>query len=319
MANPNSTFDEILTTTLHKYSDTLADNITNHNALLFRLKKKGNTKLVDGGASLTEALMYAENATVKWYAGYEELDVSASDTMTTAQFNWKQCNANVTASGEEILKNSGSRNQIFDLVKSRIMVAEKTLENTVGAAIFNSNTENDGKAIGGLQHLVADLGTGAVGGINSSTQAWWKNNFYDFSDDNTAAASTTMLHAMNTAYLEVVRGTDRPDIIVSGSTYYHYFEEALQPNQRFTDSEMADAGFENLSYKGIPVVYDSNCAATRMYFLNTDYLFFKASKNHNFTMGTERVPTNQDAVVRPLFWKGNMTCSNRSLQSVIVP
>lgn len=318
MSGPNSTFDEILTTTLHDYSPKLADNITNHNPLLYRLKKRGKVKLVRGGASLTEALMYAENATVKWYSGYEELNVSASDTLTTAQFNWKQVNAMVTASGEEILKNSGDTHQIHDLVESRIMVAEKTLDNEVGAALFYSNTENDGKSIGGLQHLVADAGGGTVGGIDSSTETWWKSQYYDFSDDSTTASSSTILHGMNTLHLNVTRNNDKPDLSVAGSTYYTYFEEALQPNQRFTDADMADAGFVNLMYKGMPVVYDSNCNAARMYFLNTDYLHFKTSRDHNFVTTARRTPVNQDAVAIPLFWKGNFTASNRSLQGVIV-
>ena len=44
MASPNSSFTDIVTTTLQGYSGELADNITNHNALLRQIDKKGNKK-----------------------------------------------------------------------------------------------------------------------------------------------------------------------------------------------------------------------------------------------------------------------------------
>ena len=50
MASPN--LSEIVTTTLRNRSGKLADNVTNNNALLNRLNKKGNVKPVDGGRSL---------------------------------------------------------------------------------------------------------------------------------------------------------------------------------------------------------------------------------------------------------------------------
>jgi len=61
MASPNLT--EIVTTTLRRRSKTLADNVSQHNALLSRLRSKGNTQLVPGGRTIVEELEYAENAT----------------------------------------------------------------------------------------------------------------------------------------------------------------------------------------------------------------------------------------------------------------
>ena len=72
MANPN--LSEVVTTTLRNRSKKLADNVTNHNALLRRLKDRGNVKTADGGRTIVQELEYAENTTFKWYSGYEVLD-----------------------------------------------------------------------------------------------------------------------------------------------------------------------------------------------------------------------------------------------------
>jgi hypothetical protein len=100
MASPNSTFTEIVTTTLRGYSKQLADQITNHNALLRHLDEKGN-KVTATGRTIVQELEYAENATAKWYSGYETLDVSPSDIFTAAEFSYKQLNGNVVISGLE--------------------------------------------------------------------------------------------------------------------------------------------------------------------------------------------------------------------------
>jgi hypothetical protein len=128
------------------------------------MNDKGNVDPVSGGVKILENLMYAENGTVSWYSGYETLSVEASDVLTSANFDWKQLNANVTVSGLEEIQNNGKQ-AVFNLVKSRIKVCEKTLQNAMARALFYSNTENGGKSPGGLQFLVADLPTsGTVGG-----------------------------------------------------------------------------------------------------------------------------------------------------------
>lgn len=253
-----------------------------------------------------------------WYSGYETVGVESSDTLTSANFDWKQANCNVTVSGLEEIQNRGKQ-AVHNLVKSRISVAEKTMANNIGAALFYANTESGGKAIGGLQHLVADLPTsGTVGGIDRSAQSFWRNQYYDFSTESVTASATTIQHAMNATYLNCLRGTDKPDLIVAGSTYFTYYEESLQPQQRFMSAGTADGGFDTYKYKGADVVYDSNCSATRMYLLNTDYLHFRPAADRNFVVLDRKSAVNQDATVVPLYWAGNMTVSNASLQGVIV-
>ena len=68
MTSPN--LNEIVTTTLRNRSGKLADNITNNNALLARMKKKGSIKPVSGGRTIVQELEYAQNGTYQRYAGY---------------------------------------------------------------------------------------------------------------------------------------------------------------------------------------------------------------------------------------------------------
>ena len=123
---------------------------------------------------------------------------------------------------------------------------------------------------------------------------------------------------MNRTYLRCTRGKDVPDLIVAGETYFTYYEESLQHQQRFMSETEAAGGFKGYKYKGAVVVYDENCAATRMYLLNTDYIHFRPHARRNFVTLDRKSSVNQDATVVPLYWAGNMTISNASLQGVIV-
>jgi hypothetical protein len=85
MASPN--ISELLTTTIESRGRSLADNVTTNNALLMRLKEKGNVKPVSGGSTIRQELEYAENGTFMYYSGYETLNISPSDVMTAAEFS----------------------------------------------------------------------------------------------------------------------------------------------------------------------------------------------------------------------------------------
>jgi hypothetical protein len=316
MPGPNSSFSDIITTTLQGYSGELADNITNHNALLRQIDRKGN-KQTATGRTIVQEIEYAENGTVMWYSGSETLDTTAGDTFTAAEYNYKQLAGNVVINGLEEIQNSG-REAVHNLLRSRIKNLDRSLRNTVSTALYADGTGSGGKEVGGLQLIVADVNTNTVGGISGSTYSWWRNYVYDFSTLAVTASATTIQTAMHTAWLQVIRGTDKPDIIVADATYYRYYWESLTANQRFTDDKGAGAGFTSLVYQGnVPVVYDDQCPATHMYMLNTDYLFLRPAKGREFKPLGDKASVNQDAMVVPVVWAGNMTTSNRGLQAVL--
>lgn len=320
MASPN--LSEIVTTTLYNRSKKLADNVSANNALLMRLERKGKRKPFSGGRQILQEIEYGENSTFGWYSGYDPLNISPSDVFTSAVFDIKQASVAVSISGLEELQNSGSE-QMIDLLEGRISNAEKTMRNQMSAAVYGDGTASGGKAIGGLQLLVADAGTGTIGGINSTTWSFWQNQVFEgVADGGAAVSSANILSYMNRLWLNLVRGTDKPDLIVADNNYYRFYMEALQPQQRFASSEMAQAGFESLKYMSADVVFDGgidgSAPADHMYFLNTDYVYMRPhSKREYVPLSPERFSTNQDAMVKLIGWAGNMTTSGRKFQGVL--
>jgi len=311
MASPN--LSEIVTTTLRNRSRTLSDNVSNHNALLRRLRENGNQTSVTG-RDIVRELEYADNGTVQFYSGYETLDVSPSDVLSAAVFDYKQLAGNVTISGLEQVKNSGTE-AIINLLEARINVLEKSMMNSLSTSIYSDGTSSSGKEIGGLQLIVADAGTGTVGGINSSTFTFWQN--VQTTATSSAFSTTNVQADMNNIYLQLVRGADSPDLVMAGTNAYKAFLGSLQAIQRITSDDLANSGFTSVQYLNSDVVFDSSCNTDRMYFLNTDYLRLEVAASRDFVPGEAKMSVNQDAMVTPMFWSGNLTCSNRALQGVI--
>lgn len=320
MATPNSTFSEIAVVALQGYSKTIADNVSNHNALLNRISKKGNTQTATG-RTIVQEMDFTGNTTGQWYSGSQTLDVSASEVLTAAEFAYKEYNVNVVINGLEEIQNSGEE-AVHNFLKARIKNAERTARNDIATACYATGTGSDGKEIGGLQLLVADdPTTGTVGGINRATSGneFWRNTIYDLSTNSVTLSATTITSVLNTLWLTLTRGMDHPDMLTANSTYYQFYEASLQSIHRIASDKEANAGFESLKYKSADFFYDDVCPANRLYMLNTDFLHFRPAKGKNFTTGSAKEPYNQDAKVIPMYWKGNMTCSNAALQGVVLP
>jgi outer membrane protein assembly factor BamB len=322
---PSPNLGEIVTTTLRNRSGELQDNVTNNNALLSRLKKSGKVKPVSGGRTIVEEMSYAENATFMWYSGYDQLNISPSDVLTAAEFNFAQAAVAVSMSGLEELQNSGSKEQVIDLLEARIENAMSTMANNIALAVYSDGTGYGGRQIGGLQLLIADNPTtGTVGGINRANWPFYRNQkFSGTTDGGAAITSANITGYMNQLYLRTCRGADKVDLIIADNNYFNLYWQSLQAIQRITSDNQGQAGFMSLKYMGADVVFDGGigggCPANHMYFLNSKYIKFRPhSKRNMVPIGGERMAVNQDAMVKLVGFAGNMTLSNAMLQGVLI-
>ena len=327
MGFPNLT--DIVTTTIQNRSGKLADNNLKNNALLEYLNRRGNVKPVSGGNVILQELMYNDPSTqnASSYSGYDVIDITPNSPLTAPQYDIKQYAAAVTISGLEQLMNSG-KEAIIDLLEGRMMVAEKQLMNQISAGVYSDGTGNGGKDITGLAAAISTTPTsGTYGGINRATWAFWRNVAFSSSTDGGAPATSANIQSyMNRTLLQTVRGTDAPDLCVADNNYYRLFLESMQAIQRVTTEEDAASGFSSLAYYGagkkMMVRLDGGIGgsipANRMYFLNTDYIFFRPHRDRNMVpIGGDRQSVNKDAIVRLIGWAGNLTTSGAQLQAVL--
>jgi hypothetical protein len=315
-------FTELVSTTFRAHRSDVADNMSKHNALWRRLTGRGRLRTEDGGLSIVCPIEYQDNSTYTRYSGYDPLNVGASDVITAAEFPWRQAAVNITASGLEIRSNQGE-NRIINFTKTKIKNGQKSMVNGLAADMYSSGSLSN--QMGGIQSLIADAGTGTVGGIDSSTFTFWKNVVQSAATPLQGGGAitvgpTTIESLMLPLYLRLTRGADMPDLIIMDETYFTFYEQSQTSLKRYAPSDEGQGGMVSMKYKTSDVIFDtasSSIPSAHGYFINTDYLEVVAHSDANMEIMPELRAVNQDAVVIPVIFQGNLTISNRSLNGVM--
>jgi len=315
--NPN--YDKVLSTTLGNYRKSIEDNVFNNMPLLFWMRKNNRKVVLDGGAKIIVPILYGKNETVKSYSGYESLDVTPQEGITAAEFNWKQVAGSITISREEERKNSGE-SRIVNLLNAKITQCQMSLQDALSAMLFGNGTGNGGKDILGMGAITADIPTsGVLGGIDRASNTWWRNQYTEGA--KTSTAFDTLLAKMRTMYNSCSKGSDHPDFIISDQSTFEGYEGQLVQYERFSDSDTANAGFENLKFKGAVVMFDPACPSDsthgKMYFLNSKYLSWTVDSQTDFITTSFVRPENQDAKTAQILFMGNLVVSNCARNGVI--
>jgi len=317
MAEPTVT--QLVTTTINNYHQEFADNVSNSNALTALLRMGNRQRIIDGGKAIACPLTYAEE-TFAWYSGTELLSRAVKETISEADYAPANAVASVTLSGPDLAKNRG-RERILNLLEGKMDNAEATMKNNITKAVYGDGTV--AKSFAGLKAMVTDAGTGIVGGIDSGTWAFWKNQFQTIT--RTGSAPTVLEYAavkagLNALWMKLIRGTEHPDLLVMDSELYSTYESGLQENQRYADARLGALGFETLKYKQASAVFDGVATGlTGGYMLNSKYMKFEIYSGRNFeALDLPDQSPDMDAITKHIAFMGAITMSNRAMQGRIV-
>lgn len=293
-------FDQISAITQKKFIPKMVDNIFDSDPLLQRLKKK-SYKAVNGGTEIVQPLLYAQLTSAGWYQGADTLLTSDNDTFTAAKYTWKQAYANITVSGRDERINSGDA-QMVDFVKSKTMLAEKTLIDILSDGIYSDGTNS--KSIVGLQDICDTSST--IGGISQSSYSWWQA--YLNSSDTTLSLS--VLQTMDTT---LSKNNEGPTVYMATRANYNRYYALLQPQQRFMDEETAKGGFSSLMFNGKPFIAGSKVPTNNVFALNEAYLHLYYHPKCDMLFVPFERPNNQDVRVAKVLWMGALGSSNNRM------
>jgi hypothetical protein len=228
---------------------------------------------------------------------------------------------NVAASGLEIRTNSGE-NRIINFVKSKITNAQRSMANGLSQDLYSDG--NASNQIGGLQRIIADTPTNTVGGIDANTWTFWQNVVQSAAaplqgGSSITPSASTIESLMLPLWIRLTRGTDAPDLIVMSDDYFTMFEQSQTSLKRYAPDDNGKGGMVSMKYKTADVFFDSSggIPAAHAYFINSDFLDVVCHKDADMEIMPELHSVNQDAMVVPILWQGNVTCSARFLQGVM--
>lgn len=310
MATPIGT-NEINSISRRYIHPQLVDNIYRSNVMFFRLNAM-NKKMLQGGLQIEVPLVFTRFAAGGFYQGFDLLDVTPSDTVKNAAFDWKQAYVPVSVDGLTLIR-ADSPEAIANFLTFYFENAQAELAAILGVGVWSDVVTNN-KVIDGLKGAVDD-GTVATtyGGLSRSANTWWKSQV----DTSTPLALTNMRTVMGNA----TEGGRHPTLLAGTQLNYNRFWNLVQPSQAFPvqpgghDEQLAQAGFSNLLFDGVPFVVDSNIPANHIFYLNEDYIYLFVNPRADFNMKEFREPVNQDAMTSLILWAGNVVLSNCARQA----
>src|SRR3990167_2472184 len=295
--------DGLLSHSLSAVRKRLADNIFTRIPLFMWLKQKARIS-EEGGATLVVPIMYGKNNTAKSYSGYGILDTTPQDGLTAAQYPWAQYSVSISISGrEERIQNKGEK-AILKLLDSKVKQAEMSLRDKLDIDMWASSTA--GTNILALPTIVDTTTT--IADISKSSNSWWQaqvNASGSFAAQGKADMNTTYNEIMNQSM-----DNTGPDFLCGTQAVYEFYENSLVSQLRYTDNKYADAGFENLKYKGATMTFDGNVPSGVLFFLRSENLKLATNEATNFITTPFIKPENQDARVAQILWAGQLVSDN---------
>ncbi len=314
---------EIMSLALEDRSSGYQDLVSNSNALLAVLKRKGNWRPFSG-PTIRERLQYAQSGNILWYNGWDFLPNSPAELFNDAEFRPKMLAVGISLSNEEILLNSGE-NQLMDVMEGHIEAAEQELEDEVDRSLHSNGTGYGGKEIGGLQLAIpTTVDAGTYGGISRVDNAIWRTSTFDVNSYDTAIGTgitaTTVRPFLNKIMTVRSRNKRGADLLLMSPEHYAMYDAATVAIQRINDeTQLGKLGFQTLKYYGAgrsaEIVQDggigSNMPANTTYGIETASFRFRYHPERNFSkIGTQMMPINQDGTVQYIGLMGELTQVN---------
>ena len=327
---PLSQYQQILSMAVESRSPSYVDLVSNNNALLAVLKRKGLWQTYHG-PRIRQTLQIGKQV-AQWYSGYDQLLNPAIDLFNDAYFDPKMVVVPIILSMQEILNNQGD-GQLMEVYDAYIAAAERALEDVMDAGLYGDGTANGGKQITGLATAVPVLAnTGIYGGIDRATATIWQTKTYDASGAvgttpipaaiGTQVTKDTIRPMLNYVMTKQSRGKDYADLLIMSPEHYAAYDAATIAIQRQTNStSMGQLGFSALEYIGggkrAEIVLDggigSNMPANTTFGLNTDSFRIRYHPSRNFDKvfeGEGQMPIDKDAIAQFIGWMGEVTMTN---------
>lgn len=283
-------------------------------AFLNELERQGMVHHEDLGPTIERTLDWRRNTTFGVLATSLATTslATATDVITAASYTpaevagWGVWSKNTEMTNPTL-------SQKIDVVKAILTNAFASHDDILEDTLFVTSSAG-GTELQGLDNLVTTDGLGTVGGINASTDAFWRNKVDGFTSGLDLEAG------MESLWNRTEKGTGsqfKPTLIVSDGQLQALFASTQQTQQRFTGQDLK-ASFLTIMFKSARYVYSKSAPAGKQYMLgNKTYAVFVSKEFYRAKGETQEIQGGTGYTFQ-VYTGIQATTSNRSRLGVLV-
>lgn len=254
------------------YSQTIQDK-----PLLSMFDKKAKT-FPAGKEFLTVRVKGEYTTTIQGFSHDDSVNYSNPANIKMATFPYKRIHSGIEVTFDELQRNGIS---ISDTTTGRGETRHSQREVDALADLFDDKIEDmmEGRARGmnamfwrdgsadselcpGIKSFILSNPTAPliVGGIDQSTNTWWRNRV-NLGLSTASPQNSTIAQALQTEFRQLKRYGSPKHVMFAGSDFLNALEKELRANGTYTDSGWAGKGAIDMSvadteFKGVSISYD---------------------------------------------------------------
>jgi len=232
-----------------------------------------------------------------------------------AEFNLKLGVVPIPFLGMEALVQSSE--VVIPILKARMADAKTVAVQSISAALFTNNSTVPGQTQIDSLLQAYDDGTNVTtyGGISRASNAFWKSTLI-----TGAAGITTRINFIKKiVQVTALSGGESPDFVVlSPGDWTQLMSDFMSsetfftnPNSRYREDDIVNAGFRGLMLADVPIFMDPFCPTGTAYLINSRYLALYLSEDAPFAFSGfySSIPNLQIANIGVVIVALNLICT----------
>ena len=253
-----------------QYFDNTLRKVVYQESVLLKRMLANNKLKVKGGRVIQWPLRVSELGTAQAVDPRVALTFQTADTRKAAQLNWKFYYATTFINWDEILENQG-KPQLVDLIKDKTTEIKEDMTERLILDLYAGGTQNEMK-ISSLSTVIND---GEYAGIDPdadlSDPTRWKSHVFSPAQEQALGFYTAPENGVSLAEIinKATFNDEKPSLIITTEDIYTAIEQYLENKRQVTKSnELQNMGYDNVKFKGVPIVADKRCPSKTMFGIN---------------------------------------------------
>lgn len=289
-----------------KYFDSMMEQQVYEDSPFFKKLNSDKRKSTSGGTSIQYPVRIKKLDNARRTGFRSKVEFQSNETRTGADLEWVKYDSHTMIHHDEKIKNYG-KGEIISLAKDRAEELIQDLKDKLYEALY-ATSRTAGSDLESLLVIVDSADTYA--GIAVSDASEWAAQEDSSTTTLKLYGSGSLSYMLNAATF----GTRGPNMHVTTRDLVSKYESLLSPQQRYEDKEMANLGFDSVTFHGKPIVGDAHVPAG--YWLGLDMKAFELRTHADSNMKpTEWFDLKQagfpDAMAKYVAFVGNLMCRMR--------